>query len=123
MGWYPPRLSSRRRSIASFSESSTSSTRRVPITGPLFTLASRNLGLLRGEDTVPDLPASEREVEGGPLAYTPLRPDRAASGTRRTTCLRTLGRSRPRCPARSRRGRGNLDQDPCRRRTLCAPPF
>src|SRR5215218_4589015 len=78
MGWYPPRLSSRRRSIASFSESSTSSTRRVPITGPLFTLASRNLGLLRGEDTVPDLPASEREVEGGPLAYTPLRPDPAA---------------------------------------------
>src|SRR5215212_6324032 len=78
MGWYPPRLSSRRRSIASFSESSTSSTRRVPITGPLFTLASRNLGLLRGEVTVPDLPAPEREVEGGPLAYTPLRPDPAA---------------------------------------------
>src|SRR5215210_2011238 len=77
-GWYPPRLSSRRSSIASFSESSTSSTRRAPISGARFTLASRNLGLLRRDRAVPDLPASEREVEGGPLAYLSLRPDPAA---------------------------------------------
>src|SRR5215204_1243207 len=77
-GWYPPRLSSRRRSMASFSESSTSSTRRVPVTGALFAPASRNFGLLGGDRTVPDILASKREVERGPLTHRSLRPDPAA---------------------------------------------
>src|SRR5688500_8918221 len=77
-GWYPPRLSSRRRSIASFSESSTSSTHKVPVTGAPFAPASRNFGLLRRDRAVPDIPPSKREVERGPLTHRSLRPDTAA---------------------------------------------
>src|SRR5918998_1641243 len=77
-GWYPPRLSSRRRSIASFSESSTSSTRRVSTTLALCTLASGNLGLLRCGRAVPGIPAREREVEGAPPADSSFRPYPAA---------------------------------------------
>src|ERR687889_2474038 len=77
-GWYPPRLSSRRRSMASFSESSTSSTRGVCVTGARFAPASRNFGILHGDRPVPDILSSEREVERGPLAHLPLRPDPAA---------------------------------------------
>src|SRR5215217_3769626 len=79
-GWYPPRLSSRRRSIASFSESSTSSTRRVPASGASdpFMRVSRKFGLLGRDHPVTEVPAAEREVEGGPLAYPSLGPYPAA---------------------------------------------
>src|SRR5687768_7205634 len=74
-GWYPPRLSSRRRSVASFSESSMSSTRRATATCALFVRVSRKFGLLRRYCPVPVVPAAQREVEGGALAHPSLRPD------------------------------------------------
>src|SRR5215212_1210339 len=79
-GSYPPRRSSRNRSIASFSESSTSSTRNVlaAVALAFLVLASRNFGLLRRCRAIPLVPAPEREVEGGPLAHLALGPDPAA---------------------------------------------
>src|SRR5215212_6924661 len=77
-GWYPPRLSSRRRSIASSSESSTSSTRRVSTSRALCTPALRNLGLLHCGRAIPQIAAREGEMEGGAAADSSLRPDSAA---------------------------------------------
>src|SRR5215212_5013992 len=79
-GSYPPRRSYRKRSIASFSESSTSSTRRVlaTVARAFLVRASRKFSLLRRCRVVPLVPAPEREVEGCPLAHVALRPDPAA---------------------------------------------
>src|SRR5215210_6487598 len=79
-GSYPPQRSSRRRSITSFSESSTTSTRKVlaAVARTFPVRASRKFGLLRRRGAVLLVPAPEREVEGRPLAHLALGPDPAA---------------------------------------------
>src|SRR5215213_10167446 len=77
-GSYPPLRSSRRRSSASFWESSTSSTRKVLVAVAFLVRALGKFGLLRRSRAVPLVSAPEREVEGGSLAYLALRPDPAA---------------------------------------------
>src|ERR687890_1742427 len=64
--------------MASFSESSMSSTRRVLVALAFLGRASRMLGLFGRSHAVPLFPAPEREVEGGPLAHLALGPDPAA---------------------------------------------
>src|SRR5215218_2011956 len=92
-GSYPPLRSSRRRSMASFSESSRSSTRKVLVA--FLVRASGMFGLLGRSRAVPLIPAPQREVEGGPLADLALGPDPAAvpvddAGHRRQPYARPL---------------------------------
>src|SRR5919107_4839307 len=64
--------------MASFSESSTSSTRKVLVAVAFLVRASGKFGLLSRSRAIPLVPSPEREAEGGPFAHLALGPDPAA---------------------------------------------
>ena len=77
-GLVPAAASSRRRSIASFSESSTSSTRRVRAVVARLPCWPHASSAFFAVAALPLVPAPEREVEGGPLSHLALGPHPAA---------------------------------------------